>query len=146
MESAAAKAHAQMSQNDFSPPARLSSWGDSGRVWRMRHKFWLPSQMYSKRKEPLCAGGKAVVRPELFVRLRSKWGRLAYVPGSVLPFETRAAQHLPPPLDEIPQPQGSIQIPLSDVNAFAYLGNSALVNAPPPWPLRRGHCGKRRRR
>src|ERR1700737_3830877 len=69
MESAAAKARAQMSQNDFSPPARLSSWGDSGRVWRMRHKFWLPSQMYSKRKEPLCAGGKAVVRPELFVRL-----------------------------------------------------------------------------
>jgi hypothetical protein len=59
-------------------------------------------------------GGKAVVRPELFVRLRSKWGRRAYVPGSVLPFETRAAQHLPPPLDEIPQPQGSIQIPLSD--------------------------------
>jgi hypothetical protein len=37
----------------------------------MRHKFWLPSQMYSKRKEPLCAGGKAVVRPELFARLRS---------------------------------------------------------------------------
>ena len=34
----------------------------------MRHKFWLPSQMYSKRKEPLCVGGKAVVRPELFVR------------------------------------------------------------------------------
>jgi hypothetical protein len=71
MVSEAAKARAQMSQNDFSPPARLSSWGDSGRVWRMRHKFWLPSQMHSKRKEPLCAGGKAVVRPELFVRLRS---------------------------------------------------------------------------
>src|SRR3984893_14708307 len=70
MESAAAKARAQMSQNDFSPPARLSSWGDSGRVWRMRHKFWLPRQMYSKRREPLCAGGKAVVRPGLFVRLR----------------------------------------------------------------------------
>jgi|ERR1700731_336210 hypothetical protein len=146
MESAAAKAHAQMSQNDFSPqhdhPVGVipDECGECATNSGCRAKC-TPSG------KSLCVqGGKAVVRPELFVRLRSKWGRRAYVPGSVLPFETRAAQHLPPPLDEIPQPQGSIQIPLSDVNAFAYLGNSALVNAPPPWPLRRGHCGKRRRR
>ena len=66
MEFAAAKARAQMSQNDFSPPSTTIQLGDSGRVWRMRHKFWLPSQMYSKRKEPLCAGGKAYGRSFLF--------------------------------------------------------------------------------
>src|ERR1700730_7516888 len=62
---AGAKARAQISQNDFSRPARPPGWGDSGRVWRMRHKFSVASQTCSKLAEPVCVGGKAVVPPEL---------------------------------------------------------------------------------
>ena len=51
----------------------------------MRHKFWLPSQMYSKRKEPLCAGGKAYGRSFLFAcgvrRMRKQDGRFRHPDG-----------------------------------------------------------------
>jgi hypothetical protein len=49
---AGAKARAQISQNDFSRPARPPGWGDSGRVWRMRHKFSVASQSQGGAKPP----------------------------------------------------------------------------------------------
>src|ERR1700738_2651634 len=36
----------------FLPQHDYPVGGIPDEVWRMRHKFWLPSQMYSKRKEP----------------------------------------------------------------------------------------------